>query len=198
MNWPKLAELGFIESIIFTQFRSGYAFTHTGYWCLKADTSIADNKGLKRLPPGTAKYDKLRPSLVVHAPTTHLPISDNCCGNPHMPVTVRSKDPCTGAAIDDSLSSITPITIPSSNVTALPKMAPKVYALNVVGVIPDELWNLTSLFNLKCWLPRMTPGSRRRRVNKLGVNSAGREREREEGEEEEEGEGELWEGYFRY
>ena len=24
----------------------------------------------------------------------------------------------------------------------------KVYALNVVGVIPDELWNLTSLFNL--------------------------------------------------
>ncbi|KAM3732041.1 hypothetical protein ACB098_11G030500 [Castanea mollissima] len=64
-----------------------------------------------------------------------------------------SGEPCTGAAIDDSISFNDQNHNPfikcecSSNSTCHITQL-KVYALDVVGVIPDELWTLTFLFNL--------------------------------------------------
>ncbi|KAH9714224.1 LETM1 domain-containing protein [Citrus sinensis] len=67
----------------------------------------------------------------------------------------RSGDLCTGAAIDDSIVFDNPNYNPfikcdcsSQNGIVCHITQLKVYVLNVVGVIPDELWNLTSLFNL--------------------------------------------------
>ncbi|KAK9178998.1 hypothetical protein WN943_028192 [Citrus x changshan-huyou] len=67
----------------------------------------------------------------------------------------RSGDPCTGAALDDSIvfdntdyNPFIKCDCSSQNGTVCHITQLKVYALNVVGVIPDELWNLTSLFNL--------------------------------------------------
>ncbi|KAK4594658.1 hypothetical protein RGQ29_018376, partial [Quercus rubra] len=64
-----------------------------------------------------------------------------------------SGEPCSGAAIDDSTTFNDPNHNPfikcecsSNSICHITQL--KVYALDVVGVIPDELWTLTFLFNL--------------------------------------------------
>ncbi|KAH9714229.1 LETM1 domain-containing protein [Citrus sinensis] len=87
----------------------------------------------------------------------------------------RSGDLCTGAAIDDSIVFDNPNYNPfikcdcsSQNGIVCHITQLKVYVLNVVGVIPDELWNLTSLFNLQSFGSEI-----RRNINTNVLNSSG-------------------------